>query len=132
MNKVYPLYKEAALSGDTDVSLTTGVVKVVLVDTGVYTYSDTHQFYSDLSGVVGAPATMLNVTVTGGVFDGDDVTFFSVLGDSVEALVVYVDTGVPGTSRLFAYIDSGITGLPITPGGGYIDVYWSPSGVVAV
>ena len=30
---------------------------------------------------------------------------------TAEALVLYLDTGVAGTSRLVAYIDTGVTGL---------------------
>ena len=34
--------------------------------------------------------------------------------------MLWLDTGTPGTSRLIAYIDSGQTGLPVTPNGGDI------------
>ena len=44
-------------------------------------------------------------------------------GVSVEALVIYQDSGVSATSRLIAYIDTA-TGLPVTPNGGNITVTW--------
>ncbi len=41
-----------------------------------------------------------------------------------EALVIYQHTGVDATSELIAYIDTGVTGLPVTPNGGDITVTW--------
>lgn len=128
-NAIYPLYKQAILDGDADTDLNDGTVKVALVDTGTYTYSASHQFLSSLTGVVGTAQTINNTTVTNGLFDGDDVTYTSVTGNSVEALVIYIDTGVAGTSRLVAYIDTGVTGLPVTPNGGNISVTWNASGI---
>jgi hypothetical protein len=78
---------------------------------------------------VGTAQTINTTTVTNGLFDGDNVTYSSVTGNSVEALVIYIDTTVAGTSRLVAYIDSGVTGLPVTPNGGDISITWSVSGI---
>ena len=130
-NKNYPLYKKAALTGGANTSLTGGTLKVALVDTDTYAYSDAHEFYSDLSGVVGTPVEITNPTVSAtAVLDGDNATFTSVSGSSAEALVIYIDTGVAGTSRLVTYIDTGITGLPVTPNGGDIATEWNASGIV--
>jgi hypothetical protein len=71
-------------------------------------------------------------TVTNGVFDGADVTYTAVTGNSVEALVIYVDTGTAATSPLVAYIDTGVTGLPVTPNGGNISVTWNASGIFSL
>ena len=132
-NAIYPKYKEAIISGGTNTDLSAGTVKVALVDTGTYTYSAAHQFYSSLSGVVGTPQTIgATKSVTNGVFDGADVTFTAVTGNSVEALVIYIDTGVAGTSRLVAYIDTGVTGLPVTPNSGDISITWNASGIFAL
>jgi len=89
-------------------------------------------FYNDVSGVVGTPQTIGNTTVTNGVFDGDNVTYTAVTGNSVEALIIYIDTGDSATSRLVAYIDTGVTGLPVTPNGGDITVTWNASGIFAL
>ena len=75
------------------------------------------------------PQTIANTTVTGGLFDGDDVTYPAVSGNSVEAIIIYIDTGNTATSRLVAYIDTGVTGLPVTPNGGDISISWNPSGI---
>lgn len=132
-NAIYPKYKELVLGTQTNSSLTGGTVKVALVDTGTYTYSTAHDFYDDVSaGVVGTPQTIGSVTVTAGVFDGADVTFTALSGSSVEALVIYIDTGVAGTSPLVAYIDSSVTGLPFTPSGGDVSITWNASGIFAL
>jgi hypothetical protein len=123
-NALYPKWKEALLQASSDSALT-GTVKVALIDTGTYTYSATHQYYSDLSGVVGTPVAISSgKTYTNGVFDGDNITFTAVTGSTAEAIVIYIDTGVPGTSRLVAYVDTGYTGLPVTPNGGDISITW--------
>lgn len=132
-NAIYPKYKETILGAASNTNLLTGTVKVALVDTGTYTYSSTHQFLSSLTGVVGTAQTIgATKTVTNGVFDGADVTYTAVTGNSAEALVIYVDTGTAGTSPLVAYIDTGVTGLPVTPNGGDITITWNASGIFAL
>jgi hypothetical protein len=128
-NAIYPIYKQAILDSLSDSDLNDGTVKVALIDTGTYTYSAAHDFYNDLSGVVGTDQTINNTTVTNGLFDGDDVTFSSVTGNTVEALVIYISTGNAATSRLVAYIDTSVTGLPVTPNGGDITITWNASGI---
>lgn len=128
-NAIYPIYKQALLDGLSNIDVNDGTVKVALIDTGTYTYSAAHDFEDDLSGVVGTAQTIANTTVTNGLFDGDNVTFSAVSGNTVEALVIYIDTGTPGTSRLVAYIDTGVTGLPVTPNGGDITITWNASGI---
>ena len=128
-NAIYPKYKEALLDGAANIDVNDGTVKVALIDTGTYTYNAAHDFYDDVSGVVGTPGTIANTTVTHGLFDGDDVTFSAVSGDTAEALIIYIDTGTAGTSRLVAYIDTGVTGLPVTPNGGDITITWNASGI---
>jgi hypothetical protein len=53
----------------------------------------------------------------------DDITFTSVSGPSVEAIVLFRWVSSPTDSPLIAFIDTG-TGLPITPNGGDIIVTW--------
>ena len=131
-NAIYPKWKEAIAQATANSSLA-GTVKVALVDTGTYTYSAAHEFYSSVSSaVVGTPQTLGSKTFTDGVFDAADVTYTTVTGNSVEALVIYIDTGNAATSRLFAYIDTGVTGLPVTPNGGDINTNWNASGIVAL
>lgn len=133
-NAIYPKYKQSLLSGDSNTVLTgsgtTGLF-VALVDTGAYTYNSSHQYYSSLSGVVGTDQEITSPTLTGGLIDGGDVTFTSVTGVSVEALVIYrKNAGANTTWRLIAYIDTSVTGLPVTPNGGDITVTWNASGII--
>lgn len=134
-NAVYPKYKQSMISGDANANLntntTTDGIYVALVDTGTYTYNAAHQFYSDLSGVVGTDQRIANQTVTSGLLDGDDVTYTAVSGSSAEALVIYrKNSGANTTWRLVAYIDNSVTGLPVTPNGGNITITWNASGII--
>lgn len=132
-NALYPKWKEQLLQFTANNNLSSGTVKVALVDTGSYTYSSTDQFYSSVSAAaVGTPQTIGSKSFTNGVFDGADVTFTAVTGNSVEALVLYVDTGTASTSPLVAYIDTSVTGLPVTPNGGDITITWNASGIFAL
>mgnify|MGYP000999997441 FL=1 len=124
---IYPKFKEALLQGDYDLS--TAVVRAVLVDTGTYTYNSAHDFYNDLSGVVGTESgAFASKTFTNGTFDAADITFTAVTGSTAEAIVLFVDTGNVATDALIAYLDSA-TGLPVTPNGGDINVTWNASGI---
>ncbi len=132
-NAIYPKYKEALLSGSANSALTgtgsTGFF-VALVDTGTYTYSAAHEFYSDLSGIVGTDQEIATVTLTSGTVDGDNVTFSAVTGNSIEALVCYrKNAGANTTWRLVTYIDTSVTGLPVTPNGGDITISFHASGI---
>lgn len=131
-NAIYPKYKEAILQSAANSNMSSGTVKVALIDTGTYTYSAAHEFYSSVTGVVGTPQTIGTKTFTNGIFDGDNVTFTAVTGSSVEALIIYIDTGTAGTSRLIAFIDTSVTGLPVTPNGGDIGITWNASGIFAL
>lgn len=103
---------------------TNDTIKACLVDSGVYTVNiSTHQFLSDLSGIIATSPAFTTKTSTAGVADADDLAFGNVSGVSGEALVIYQDTGAAGTSRLIAYIDTA-TGLPVTPNGGPLNVIW--------
>ena len=134
-NAVYPKFKQSLLTeADASKSLDQSTANVApwaaLVDTGTYTYSAAHQFYSSLSGVVGTDQQITTPTVASGLFDGDDVTFPSVTGASVEAVVVYrKNAGANTTWRLVIYDDTSITGAPVTPNGGNITVTWNASGI---
>jgi len=136
-NAIYPLWKQEILKGTSNNLLnsaegTTGVY-AALVDTGTYTYSAAHQFYSSLSGVVGTDQEILTKTQVTGTFDGTDLTFTAVTGNSVEAIVLYrKNAGANTTWPLIAYIDTGVTGLPVTPNGGSITVTWNASGIFTI
>ena len=121
-NQLYGKGREAFLNKDID--MLADNIKCVLVDLGTYTASiDAHDFHDDLSGIVATSGNLASKTTTLGVFDAADVTFSSVTGVTVEAIVIYRDSGTSSTSELIAYIDTA-TGLPVTPNGGDISITW--------
>lgn len=126
-NGLYANGKQRLLGHATEgIDLINDNLKAVLVDTATYTVDlANHDYLSDIpSGErVATSANLTGKTTTGGVFDAADVTFSSVTGDSVEAIVIYKDTGTDTTSPLIAYIDTA-TGLPITPSGVNITIAW--------
>lgn len=139
-NAVYDKYKTAILTAGASTSLnvddSTDGPFAALVDTGTYTFSQAHDFYNDLTGVVGTDQVIDNPTVgvvAEGTFDGADLVFPSVSGNSVEAIIIYRhNSGANTTWRLVLYIDTGVTGLPVTPNGGNINVAWNASGILYI
>ena len=113
---IYPKAKEQMWK--TGVNALAGDVKAVLVDIAEYTYNAAHEFLSDVPAParVATSPNLANKTVTDGILDADDVDLGDISGAVSEAVILYVDTGTAGTSRLLLYIDSG-NGLPITPEG---------------
>lgn len=123
-NALYDKGREAFLTGG--INWSGDSIKAVLVDTGAYTPNvATHQFLSDIAAGarVATSANLGSKTVAAGVADAADSLFTAVSGPSVEAVVLYKDTGTAGTSPLIAYIDTA-SGLPVTPNGGDITVVW--------
>ena len=128
---MYTAAKVLLLKGDID--LENDTIKVALIDVADYTFSAAHDFWDDaLAGAVGTPQALTSKTFTSGVFDAADATIPTVSGDPCEALILYKDTGDPATSPLIAYLDTGVTGLPVTPNGGNITVQWNGSGIFAL
>lgn len=125
---VYPIALEQFLQGG--INLSSANVKAVLIDTGAYTYSAAHDFLDDVAAGarIGTSGNLASKTFTGGVFDAADITITAVTGATVEAVIVYVDTGVASTSRLLCYID----GLSLTPNGGDVTIQWNASGIFSI
>ncbi len=123
-NALYDKGREGFLDGSIDWD--TNDIKAVLIDTGAYTVDlAAHDNLDDIpSGArIATSSNLSSKTVAAGVADAADVTFSAVSGATVEAIVLYKDTGSAATSRLIAYIDTA-TGLPVTPNGGDITVSW--------
>ena len=123
-NTLYDYARQRFLEGQ--INWMTDTVKVLLVDSGAYTVqTGVHQYLSDIptSARIAGPVTLQSKTTTGGAADAADVTFPAVSGASLEAIIIYIDSGSEATSPLIAYIDTA-TDLPITPNGGDIIVTW--------
>lgn len=134
-NAVYPLYKQALLTeADANKSLnqtgSNAPYAALITTASGYAYSTSHQFYSNLTNIVGTPQPINSPTVVNGTFDGDDVTFTAVSGTVVGAIVIYrQNAGANTTWRLVLYEDTSVTGLPVTPNGGNIVITWNASGI---
>lgn len=129
-NAIYPKWKEAILNGGSNVALN-GTVRATLVDLADYTYGAAHEFITSVPAGARVATVTLSVgkTYTNGLFDANDVTFPAVTGDPSEALIIWIDTTAEATSRLVAFFDTGVTGLPVTPNGGDINIAWNVSGI---
>lgn len=128
---VYPEAREAFLMGDLDLD---GDVRIILVDLADYTYSAAHDFLDDVpaGARVGVSGALAGRTFSGGVFDANNVTVTGVTGDTIEAIIGYLHTGIESTSRLIWFMDSASAGLPLTPNGGDVTVAWNASGIFAL
>lgn len=137
-NAIYPIYKTALMSASSNVSLTvddtTDGPFCSLIDTNDVSYSAAHDFYDDVVAAnVGTSQRIDDPTVgsvSAGTFDGANLTYTAVTGDVCEALIIYrKNSGANTTWRLVCYLDTSITGLPVTPNGGDITVTWHASGI---
>lgn len=131
---IYNKAKESFLSQNPSIDMDTDTIKVALVNTSTdYTYSASHQYLSSVTTYSGTTdQTLGSKTVTNGTFDAADSTFTSVAisgSKTVQALVIYKDTGNAATSPLIAYID-GFSA--VTPNGGNITITWNASGIFAL
>lgn len=129
-NAIYDLWKDLIGTFGTGGGGTTppGSLSVDLV-TSSYSFSQAHDFEDDLGANVVATETADNHAWVGKNLDADDVVFASLTGSAVAALVLFMDTGTTTTSRLIAYIDTGITGLPFTPSGADATLAWDAAGI---
>lgn len=128
-NFVYDKARQRFLEGG--IAWLTDTIKVQLVDIANYTAAQaTHQFLSDLpaNARVSGPQTLGSKTSTNGNADGGDLAFPAVgpAGTSIEAFVIYKDTGTEATSPLIAYIDTAANAsLPIIANGGTINILFT-------
>jgi hypothetical protein len=134
-NLLYDTFKEGIL-GNTAFDMDTDVIKATLIDGADYTFSAAHDEYSGGTADVPAAAKvaesagLTSPTVTNGVFDTADFTWSSVTGDQSEEVILWDDTLT--NDRLIANYDTGMTGMPVTPNGGDINVTVNGSGWFAI
>jgi hypothetical protein len=138
-NRLFQKWKQAMLTGQfsTDLSAAGTNVKAVLVDTAVHDPDTTitgNEFLSHIpSGArLGTTGNLASKAVVDAVFDAADIALPDAGGGATgEELVVYIDTGVEGTSRLLCVIDTA-TGLPITLDGTNDTIQWAAGGIFAL
>jgi len=134
-NAIYPKYKHNLMTANTgaDVNLSANSgndIKVFLCNS-TYTYAATHDYHNDLSGIIdiGVPVSGAIVYANGTVNFGD-VTYTAVPAQTAAQSIVIVKwNGGTANSHLIAYLDTGVTGLPVTPNGGDITITWDAQGV---
>ena len=130
-NALFPKAKAAMLRGE--LNFVTADIRALLIDSSDYTYDDTDEFLTDIAA--GAQVKQSNTLAAKAVdaatarFSSDPAVFPAVTGDTVEALMLYLHTGVSATARVIAYFDTGITGQPLTPDSSDVrvsldDDYW--------
>lgn len=124
---LYPLGRQAF--GEAAINWTVDNIRCVVLSS-TYTYSDLHQFHSDLTGILGTSANLTGTSNVLGVFDAADPTITGVAaGSTVAGVAVYKWTGTSATSRLIIFYDHNISGSALaapTDGSG-IPIHW-PNG----
>ena len=139
-NALYNIWKEAIIQALTNSSLASTNVRVSFLDTGVYAFSQAHDFYNDLTTGVWPNTRATGIalgtkTYVTGTFDAADSLFsaFSNGSISLEGIVIYIDDGAAdASSRLVLYLDTSITGMPFTPSGADVTIQWNASGIFAL
>ncbi|HEX5016879.1 MAG TPA: hypothetical protein VFX15_04770 [Actinomycetes bacterium] len=133
-NALYDTFKQGILNEEFDMN--TDGIKATLIDSGDYTFSAAHDEYSGGSTDVPAGAKVAESaalgtpTIANGVFDTDNFTWTAVTGDQSEAIILWDDDTT--NDRLVAFYDTGMTGMPVTPNGGDINVTVNASGWFAI
>lgn len=138
-NAFYDTFKERLIDAGSltpgGFDLNTHTIKATLIDSADYTFSAAHDDYG--SGTPDVPAAakvaesgaLPTPTVTSGTFDTGDFTWSSVTGDQSEAIILWDDSiTAPVTDHLICFYDTGMTGMPVTPNGGDINVTVNGSG----
>ncbi|MBY0236651.1 MAG: hypothetical protein K2W93_16850 [Burkholderiaceae bacterium] len=107
-------------------ALTAGVLKAQLIDLGQYTPDTSATGDQYLNAIppaarIGAPVTLGGKSQVGRVFDATFPRFTFPAGTTIEAVVIYEDTGSEATSPLIM-IDDAASGLPIGADKTYADL----------
>lgn len=122
-NELYKIAKQKL--GTAQINLSTAVVKAAFVGPGYVPNLSTDEFHTTIAAhIVGVPQTLVDPTLTLGVYDADDAVFPGIAaGSTISAIVLFIETGVSGTSPLLAYIHE-VTGLPAATSGAGYTVPW--------
>lgn len=124
-NGLYSIFKQRLLNKELD--LNSDTIKACLVDKVDYTVNlTTDDDLSDATAGVEETASLSGLTIAAGVFDSSDFTWTAASGDECGSIILYDDTHASGA--LIVYYDTGVTGLPVTPNGGDINVTVHASG----
>ena len=119
--------------GKKTIDLVNDTIIFIALTSG-YTFSQSHQYISDLgANIVGRTSGLGSKTmgsVAEGVFDAADSTFSALTGSTVTQLVMAKDTGNDATSPLLLQATSAkYTGLPFTPTGADVPLIFPAAGI---
>lgn len=135
-NAFYNQFKENLQNELHDMN--TDDIRAVLIDSADYTFAATHDFLSEVAAAAReeVSGTLTSPTITNGVFDTADFVFTAADGDPCEAMLLYNHDGNGAASdaarQLVSFYDTGMTGMPVDPSGGNINVTVNGSGWYAL
>lgn len=138
MSAFYNSGKKKLMEGS--IALLTDTIKIAFMAPSYSPNIDTEDFYDDISGSIASGSTdqtlaskALNIDTTNDrvEFDAADISIASeTIAGGTDMIVVYKDTGVPGTSPLIAYID--IAEGTLAPINGTLAITWNAEGIFAI
>jgi hypothetical protein len=128
-NAKYTPFLQKLLNKEVDAD--TDIIKASLIDSADYTFSAAHDEYGNntdvpTAAIVAASAQLTSPTIVSGVFDTADFSWTAVTGDQSEAIILWDDSITNDLPMVF--YDTGMTGMPVTPNGGNINVTVNASG----
>jgi hypothetical protein len=133
-NVLYNKYKQGLLNKEHDMD--TDIIKATLIDSGAYTFGAAHYAYGTdvpAGAKIAVSPQLTSPTIVDGVFDTADFTWTAVTGAQSEAIIVWNDTTTtPTADAMCVFYDTGMTGMPVTPNGGNINVTVHASGWFAL
>jgi hypothetical protein len=117
---------------DADVDWSANNIKAVLV-TSSYTFSASHTSLADITAGwrIATSGNLASKTSTSGVADAADITFSSVSAATLDAVVIYYDTGTENTSTLLCYLDGGDFPKTISAVSD-VTIQWNASGIFSI
>ncbi|HSW39043.1 MAG TPA: hypothetical protein VLL97_06080 [Acidobacteriota bacterium] len=121
-NALFSKGREGILDRTIDM---TGDVRAMLVKS-TYVFDDADVFLSDLGAADnGRSAAFGTKTYAAGVFNAANTSLVASAAVACNAIILFQHTGVDGTARLIAYIDTPASGLPCTPAAGQtVNLNW--------
>lgn len=107
--------------------------KIIAIEESLYTFSQDHEFLSDVIAGARIATTAMASVVFGtvdGWFDAADVVFTApTAAKNTVALIIFEDTGVEATSPLLLFIDDANILPIITETGKDLEVAWQGTGI---
>lgn len=107
--------------------------KIIAIESGLYSFSQSHEYLSDVIASSRIATTAMASVVFGtveGWLDAADVVFTSpTAAKEVVSLIIFEDTGVEATSPLLIFVDDANI-LPITTESGKdLEIAWQGTGI---